>query len=119
MKKALAIATLALSITSHVYAQEPPLNLRVTTKPPAVVYAEPDFTITERNAAKGIIKVKLAAELCGPTDTAVEAAMQALFNALTQVPEAYENAEVVNTDCQVEGIFSYTELENILMEMGE
>ena len=120
MRKALAIATIALSITSHAYAQDPPRNLRISTKPPTVVYAaEPDFIITERDAAKGTIKVRLARDLCGHTDTAVESAMQALFNALTHVPEVYENAEVANTDCQVKGVFSYTELENILKEMEQ
>jgi hypothetical protein len=120
MKKLLAAATLALSITSHVYAQEPPLNLRISTKPPAVVYAaEPEFTIVSRDAASGTIKVRLAADLCGPTDTEVEAAMQALFDALSQVPEVYERAEVENEECQVNGVYTYSELVTLLQEMGE
>ena len=102
MKKFLAAATIALSLTTHAMADP-----------------EPAYQIVARDAAKGTIKVRLAADLCGPTDTEVEEAIQALFNALSQVPEVYENAEVVNTDCQVEGVFSYTELENILREMGE
>ena len=102
MKKFLAAATIALSLTAHAMADP-----------------EPAYQIVARDAKTGTIKVRLAADLCGPTDTEVEEAIQALFNALSQVPEVYENAEVVNTDCQVEGVFSYTELENILREMGE
>ena len=115
MKKLLVAATLALSITSHVYAQDPPKNLRITP----VYAAEPDFTITERNAAKGTIKVRLAADLCGPTDTEVEEAMQALFDALSTVPEIYENAEVTNKECQVRGVYTYAELVDYLKEQWE
>ena len=115
MKKLLVAATIALSITSHVYAQDPPKNLRITP----VYAAEPDFTIIARDAASGTIKVRLATELCLPTDIAVESAMQALFDALSTVPEVYERAEVENKECQVSGIYTYAELVDYLKEHWE
>lgn len=118
MKRLLIAPTIILMLASPVRATEPPRNLKVSTSPPAVLYAaEPDYTIVAKNADKGIAYVRLAAELCEPMDTAVEGATQALYDALVSLPEVYEQVEVVNTNCQMSGRFGLDQLEDILTEM--
>lgn len=120
MKRFLIAPTIILMLASPVRAAEPLRNLKVSTNPPAVVYvAEPDYTIVKKDADKGIAYVRLAAELCEPTDTAVEGATQALYDALVSLPEVYEQVEVTNKDCQTAGRFGLDQLEDILTEMED
>ena len=120
MKRLFIAPTIILMLASPVRATEPPKHLRVATSPPAVVYAaEPDYTIVKKGADTGIAYVRLATELCEATDTAVENATQALYDALVGLPEVYEQVEVVNTDCQTSGRFGLDQLEDILTEMED
>lgn len=120
MKRLLIAPTIILMLASPVRAADPPKRLHVSTSPPAVVYvAEPDYTIVKKDADKGIAYVRLATELCEPTDTAVESATQALYDALVSLPEIYTQVEVVNKDCQTSGRFGLDQLEDTLMEMED
>ncbi len=117
MKHFLIAPAIALTLASSVFANDPPKHLRVTTNPPAVVYAtEPVCTILSKDASKGIVYVRIAADYCEATDTDVEAAAQAMYNTLTSLPEIYEYIEVVN-DCELKARFSLSELETILREL--
>lgn len=120
MKRFLIAPAIVLMLASPARAADPPKHLHVSTSPPAVVYvAEPDYTIVKKDTAAGVAYVRLAAELCEATDTAVESATQALYDALVSLPEVYEQVEVVNTDCQTSGRFGLDQLEDVLTEIGD
>lgn len=116
MKRFLIAPTIMLMLASPCFAVDPP-HLRVTTKPPAVVYAtEPICTIESRDAVAGVVYVRMTPEYCEATDYAVEMAAQAMYDVLVSLPEVYEYIQVINP-CELKARFTLSELETILRDL--